>query len=98
MRSKIKELEPDCFGMAIVVAVIFFCLGLIVAILIMPDHGQRRVEKAQQQLRLDLNKIEQKAELAQIINGLFQERNEIIDWNRNHIVVTVEPKPATEGN
>jgi hypothetical protein len=97
MRSKIKELETDCVGLIVILCAIFLILGIFIGMGI-SDHGQRRVEKAQQEIRLDLNKIEQKKELAQIINGLFQERKEIIDWNRNNIILTVEPKTETEGN
>ena len=99
MRSKIKEteIEIDGAGLTIILCCIFLIAGIFVGMGI-TGHGQRRVEKAQHEIRLDLNKIGQKAELAEIINSLFQERDEIIDWNRNHIVVTVEPKPATEGN
>ena len=97
--EKIKEteIEVDGVGIMIILCCIFLILGIFIGLGI-ADHGRRRVEKAQQELRIDLNKIEQKKELAQIINGLFQERNKIVDWNRNNIVLTVVPKPETEGN
>ena len=97
--EKIKEteIEIDGAGLTIILCCIFLIVGIFVGMGI-TGQGQRRVEKAQQEIRIDVNKIEQKKELAQIIIGLFQERGEIIDWNRNHIVLTVEPKPATEGN
>jgi hypothetical protein len=97
MRSKIKEVEIDISGLTIIACCIFLILGIFRGIGI-TGHGQRRVEKAQHEIRIDLNKINQKKELAQIINGLFQKRNKIIDWNRNNIVLTVEPKADAEGN
>ena len=96
-KTKETEIEIDGAGITIILCCIFLILGIFIGIGI-AGHGQRRVEKAQQELRIDLNKIEQKKELAQIINGLFEERDKIIDWNRNNIVLIVEPKADAEGN
>lgn len=93
--EEIKKAKDDGAGMTIILCCIFLILGIFVGLGI-ADHGRRRVEKAQHEIRIDLNKIEQKKELAQIINGLFQERNKIIDWNRNNIVLTVVPKVESE--
>lgn len=95
MEKERKRLDTLETILAIAVALMIgFALGLAV-----PDKGFKKLEMAQIELRLDVNKIKQKAELAKIIDNIFRERNRAIDWNRNHIItLTVEPMPDAEEN
>jgi len=42
------------------------------------------IQKAQAEIRLELEEIEQERELAELIERLLQEYEAIIDWNREH--------------
>lgn len=63
-----------------------------------------KLERSQVELRLDMKELKKeisqlqlKEELMKIVQAIFQERDEIIDWNRSHIILTVEPD-SEEGN
>ena len=62
------------------------------------ENIQREIRLDQKDLREDIEKLQLKDELMRIVKAIFQERDEIIDWNRNHIILTVVPIPVGEGN
>lgn len=84
--------------LALIVVLFVWSIGYFSGVRATKGGWGAKLEKSQVQLRLDLKKLSQKAVLAKIIDSLFKERNRIIDWNKEHIILTVEPLPKVEGN
>lgn len=102
-----KEIRINVSALFIIAAIFIlftWAVGFGAGVRSMKDENEK-VEQSQGELRLDMKelkedieKLQLKEELMRIVKAIFQERDEIIDWNKNHIILTVEPKPKTEGN